>query len=162
MLTFQRFVNDTAAKGGSINVMFEERLLALVGALERIAKVLAAAEIPFELIGGAAVMVHVNRVEPSAVRLTEDIDILINRADLDRIKETAAGFALRHAVRLIFTGEKVRPNQAAPNPPLRPQHLSVHGVDVAAAPVADLILMKLSNNRDIDRFTFGIWIPLDW
>jgi hypothetical protein len=86
VLKFQRFLNDTAAKGGSINVMFEERLFALVGTLERIAKVLAAAEIPFELIGGGAVMVHVNRVEPSAVRNTKDIDILINRADLKRIK----------------------------------------------------------------------------
>jgi hypothetical protein len=57
----------------------------------------------------------------------------------------------RNPVHLIFTGEKLRPNQATPNPPLRPQRLSVHGVDVAVAPVADLVLMKLSNNWDIDR-----------
>lgn len=115
-------------------------------------------------------MVHVNRVEPPAVRNTKDIDILINRTDLDRIKEAAAqhDFTFRHAagldmllpscetparnaVYLIFAGEKVRPNQAMPNPPLRPQQLSVHGVDVAIVPVADLVLMKLNNNRDIDR-----------
>jgi hypothetical protein len=38
-----------------------------------------------------------------------------------------------------------------PNPPLRPHFLSIHGVEVAVIPVADLVLMKLGNNRDIDR-----------
>jgi hypothetical protein len=115
-------------------------------------------------------MVHVNRVEPSAVRNTKDLDIMVYRADLDRIKEVSRqhGFTFRHAagvdmllppgetkamnaVHLIFTGEKVRPSQALPNPPLRPEHVSVHGVQVAVISVPDLVLMKLSNNRDIDR-----------
>jgi hypothetical protein len=55
------------------------------------------------------------------------------------------------AVHLVFSGERVRPNQAVPNPALRPEHLSIHGVEVAVIPVADLVGMKLSNNRDIDR-----------
>jgi len=150
--------------------MFEERFFALLGTLEKITKALVDAKIPFELIGGGAVMLHVNQVKPSAVRNTKDVDIMVQRADLDRIKEAAAqhGFTFRHAagvdlllparetqarnaVRLIFTGENVRPNQATPNPPLRLQHISVHGVDVAVVPVADLVLMKLSDNRDIDR-----------
>jgi len=170
VLTFEQFVRDTFEKGGSINTLFEERLFALVGTLEKIAKPLAAAKIPFELIGGGAVMVQVNRVEPSAVRLTKDIDIMVHRPDLPRIKEVAAhhGFTFRHAagldmllphgetrarhaVHLIFSGEKVRPHQAVANPPLRPEQLTIHGVAVAVIPVADLVLMKLSNNRDIDR-----------
>src|SRR5215471_17222172 len=124
MLTFKDFLRKTAEKGGSINTLFEERLFALVGTLEKIATPLTAEKIPYELIGGAAVMVHVNRVEPSAVRNTKDIDIMIERADLDRIKEVAQrhGFRFRHAagvdmllpqgetqarnaVHLIFTGE---------------------------------------------------------
>ena len=94
----------------------------------------------------------------------------MNRADLERIKEVAAahGFTFRHtagldmlmppgetkalnAVHLVFTGEKVKASQAVPNPPLRPEHVSVHGVEVAVIPVLDLVQMKLSNNRDIDR-----------
>lgn len=148
--TFEQFVSESAGKGRFINTMFEERLFALIGTLEKIAMALVAAEIPFELIGGGAVMVHVNRVEPSAVRNTKDVNIMVHRRDLERIKEAAVkhGFTFRlaagvdmllppgetqarNAVHLIFTGENVRPNQAMPNPPLRPQHLSVHGVEVA-------------------------------
>src|SRR5438876_11987453 len=78
---------------------------------------------------------------------------MVRRMDLDRIKTVAhqRGSSFRHAVHLVFNGEKVRPNQAVPNPPLRPEHLSLHGVEVAVIPVLDLIQMKLSNNRDIDR-----------
>jgi hypothetical protein len=170
MLTFEQFVQNAVEKGGSINTLFEERLFALVGTLERIAKPLTAEKIPYELIGGGAVMVQVHRVEPSAVRNTKDIDIMVHRSDLQRIKEVAQchGFTFRHAasldmllphgetqarnaVHLVFSGEKVRPNQAVANPPIRPEQLSIHGVEVAVIPVVDLVQMKLSNNRDIDR-----------
>ena len=169
-MTFEQFVRASAAEGRFINTMFEERLFALVGTLERMAKVLSDAQIDHELIGGGAVMVHVNRVEPAAVRNTKDIDIMIHRGNLGQIKSAAAehGFTYRHAagldmllppgetkainaVHLIFTGERVRPNQAVPNPPLRPEYISVHGIQVAVIPLVDLVAMKLSNNRDIDR-----------
>ena len=170
MLTFEQFIENTLEKGGAINTLFEQRLFALIGTLERIAKPLAAEKIPYELIGGGAVMVQVNRVEPSAVRNTKDIDIMVHRSDLERIKDVAQrhGFTFRHsagldmllpkgetqarnAVHLIFSGEKVRPNQAVENPPLRPEYLSIHGVEVAVIPIVDLVQMKLSSNRDIDR-----------
>jgi hypothetical protein len=170
MLTFEQFIRNASEKGSSINTLFEERLFALVGTLERIARPLAAEKISYELIGGGAVMVQVNRIEPSAVRNTKDLDIMVHRSDLERIKQVAQqhGFTFRHTagldvplppgetqarnvVHLIFSGEKARPNQAVANPPLRPEHLSIHGVEVAVIPVADLVQMKLSNNRDIDR-----------
>ena len=170
MLTFEQFVLDTAEKGRAINTLFEERLFALVGTLERIAVPLAAAKIPYAVIGGMAIMVQVDRVEPSAVRNTKDIDIMIHRADLDRIKKVGQehGFTFRHtagldtllphgetkalnAVHLVFSGEKTKASQTVPNPPLRPEHLSVHGIPVAVVSVLDLISMKLANNRDIDR-----------
>lgn len=170
MLAFEQFVRDTVRRGGSINTMFEERLFALVGTLERIAVPLADEKIPYELIGGVAVMVQVQRVEPDAVRNTKDIDILIHRADLKRITHATGrlGFVYRHAagldmllppgetkalnaIHLLFSGEKVRPNQIVSNPPIRPEHVSIHGVQVAVCPVADLLQMKLSSNRDIDR-----------
>ena len=170
MLTFEQFLSNLAGKGGSINTLFEERLFALVGTLEKIARPLADGKIPYELVGGGAVMVQVNRVEPSAVRNTKDLDIMVHRSDLDRIKEEARrhGFTFRHAagldmllpygetqarnaVHLVFTGERVKPDQVVPNPPLNPEHLFIHGVEVAVIPVLDLVQMKLSNNRDIDR-----------
>jgi hypothetical protein len=170
MLTFEAFVKETADAGGAINTLFEEQLFALVGTLERIAKPLAAEKIPYELIGGGAVMVHVNRIDSSAVRNTKDVDIMVHRADLERVKEVAAqhGFTFRHvagvdmlmphgetkarnAIHMVFTGERVRPNQAVPNPPLNPEQFSIHGVEVAVISVLDLVQMKLSNNRDIDR-----------
>ena len=169
MLTFEQFIHQTIEKGEAINTLFEERLFALVGTLERIAGALAGEKIPYEVIGGMAVMVQVNRVEPSAVRNTKDIDIMIHRTDLERIKEVAhqSGFTFRHAagldmlppgetkaanaVHLVFSGERTKANQAIPNPPLRPEHLFVHGIEVAVIPVLDLVSMKLANNRDIDR-----------
>jgi hypothetical protein len=46
MQTLDQFVRDTVRRGGSINTMFEERLFALVGTLERIAIPLAAENVP--------------------------------------------------------------------------------------------------------------------
>jgi hypothetical protein len=170
MLTFEQFVQDTAEKGRSINILFEQRLFALVGTLEKITGPLESAKLAYEVIGGMAVMIQVNRVEPSAVRNTKDIDIMIYRADLDRIKEVAEthGFTFRHAagldmllphgenkaanaVHLIFSGEKNNPKQSIANPVLRPEHLQVNGITVAVISVLDLLKMKLVVNRDIDR-----------
>lgn len=170
MLRFHDFVRATAQRGGSINVLFEERLFAIVGVLERISLPLQQEHIPHELIGGGAVMLHVNRIEPSAVRNTKDVDIMVNRHDLEAIKSIAAehGFTFRHvagidmllapgetqarnAVHLIFSGEIVKAGQIVPNPPIRPERIAIHGVEVCVVPVSDLVRMKLSNNRDIDR-----------
>jgi hypothetical protein len=95
---------------------------------------------------------------------------MVRRSDLERIKEAAArnGFRFRHAagvdmllygstesaknaVHLIFSGEKVRPNQATPNPPIHPEKKVIHGGEVLVIPVADLVRMKLSSYRDKDR-----------
>jgi hypothetical protein len=70
-LTFEQLLHTTAEKGGMVNTLFEERLFALVGVLERIAG--PAGSIPYELIGGMAVMVQVQRADPSEVRLTKDV-----------------------------------------------------------------------------------------
>jgi len=57
----------------------------------------------------------------------------------------------RNAVHLLFSGEKVRPNQATPNPPIQPEKKSLLGAEVFIIPVADLVQMKLSAYRDKDR-----------
>ena len=170
MLTFEQFIRDTAQKGEVVNLMFEERLFDLVGVLHKITDALAAENIPHELIGGLAVLIHVEEVDPAQTALTRDVDLMVRRSDLERIKEAAAknGFRFRYAagvdmllygsaecakngVRLIFSGEKARPNQATPNPPIHPEKKVIHGREVLVVPVADLVRMKLSSYRDKDR-----------
>lgn len=169
-LTFEQFLRNTAAEGEAINTLFEERLFDLVGVLYKIAQVLSDEGVPYELIGGLAVLIHVEEANPELTTLTRDVDLMVRREDLERIKEAAAahGFRFRHtagvdmllygntdsarnAVHLVFSGELVRPNQAVPNPPIAPEKKRIHGAEVMVIPVADLLRMKLSSYRDKDR-----------
>lgn len=105
-----------------------DRLLRSTAALE-------AAGVPYAVIGGNAVMAWVEQVDESAVRFTQDVDLVIRREDLDRASEAlgkagfvhrrAAGVEMfldgpgakaRDAVHVIFSGEKVRPEYHAPVP----------------------------------------------
>ena len=170
VLTFEQFLRTTAAKGEAINTLFEERLFDLVGVLHKIVQVLSEEGIAYELIGGLAVLIHVEEANPELTALTRDVDLMIRREDLERIKQAAGanGFRFRHtagvdmllygetdsarnAVHLIFSGELVRPNQASPNPPIAPEKKWIHGGEVMVIPVADLVRMKLGSFRDKDR-----------
>jgi hypothetical protein len=170
MVTFEQFLSDAAAKGEAVNTLFEERLFDLVGVLHKIGGALAEAGIPHELVGGLAVLVHVEEADPAHAMLTRDIDLMVHRADLDRIKEAAGkhGFRFRHsagldmllygetnsarsAVHLIFSGEKVRPNQPSPNPPIAPEKRRIQGREVMVIPISDLVRMKLSSFRLKDQ-----------
>jgi hypothetical protein len=137
-----------------------ERLMRATAALE-------AAGIPYAVAGGNAVAAWVSRVDEAAVRNTQDVDILIRREDLDRVKEAlaAAGFVYRHAksvdmfldgpnakardaVHIVFAGEKVRPEYTAAAPAVEESQsepafrvLSLNAV----------VRMKLTSFRDKDR-----------
>jgi hypothetical protein len=170
MLTFEQFLADAARRGEAVNTLFEERLFDLVGILHKITDSLTSEQIPHEVIGGLAVLIHVEEANPEHTALTRDVDLLVRRADLERIKITTAqhGFRLRHAagvdmliygdtesarnaVHLIFSGEKVRPHYLVPAPPIEPELKHIHGKDVMVIPVAELVRMKLTSNRDKDR-----------
>src|SRR5881397_3982094 len=105
-----------------------QRLLRAASALEK-------AGVPYAVAGGNAVAAWVSRVDEAAVRNTQDVDILLRRADLPAAVEamTRAGFIHRHtasldmfldgltarardAVHIVFAAEKVRPNYPAPAP----------------------------------------------
>ena len=105
-----------------------QRLLRAAGALE-------AAGVPYAIAGGNAVALWVSRVDEAAVRNTQDVDILLRRADLPaaRVALEAAGFVYRHTagvdvfldgpdakardgVHVIFANELVRAGEAAANP----------------------------------------------
>lgn len=170
MLPFEQYLRDAAATGQVVNTMFEERLFELVGVLHRISAALTSADVAHELVGGLAVFVHVEEVDPSQSMLTRDVDVMIRREDLERVKEVAArhGFRYRHAasldmllygdndsarnaVHLLFAGEKVRPTQATANPEIRPEVKQILGAEVRVIPVSDLLRMKLSSFRLKDQ-----------
>jgi len=170
MLTFGRFLAETANRGDVVNTLFEERLFALVGILHKITDTLTSENIPHEVVGGLAVLIHVEEANPEHTSLTRDIDLMVQRSDLDRIKIAAAqhGFRFRHAagvdmliygdmesaknaVHLIFSGEKVRPHYLFPTPPIEPEQKHIHGKEVRVISVVDLVRMKLTSNRDKDR-----------
>ncbi len=169
-LTFLEFLNNAAQQGDAVNIMFEQRLFDLVGILHKISDALTAEQVPYELIGGLAVLIHVEEANPEHSTLTRNVDLLVLRSDLDRIKQAAAksNFHFRHAagvdmllygstestknaVHLIFSGEKVRPNYLSPTPPIEPEQKLIHGQEVMVIPVADLVRMKLTSFRDKDR-----------
>lgn len=103
--------------------------------LLRTARILDQAQVSYAVAGGNAVAAWVGRVNPSAIRFTQDVDILLRRADLAEARAALEpeGFVFRHAggmdffldgadggvrdaVHLIFAQEKVRAHEAMPNP----------------------------------------------
>jgi hypothetical protein len=124
------------------------------------------AGIPCRVIGGLAVFMHVEQRDPMAARLTRDVDVAIERNDLERIKQAvkAFGFEYRHvagvdmfltgderarsAVHAVFVGEKVRPEYTEPIPcsdPIQTER------GILIAPVSDLVHMKLTSFRLKDK-----------
>ena len=170
MQTFHKFVEEIAWKGAVVNMHFEKRIFELVDMLHRFSQPLRHAGIPHELVGGLAVYLYVEEVDPKAGALTRDVDVMVRREDLERIIEAAAssGFRYRHAagldmlmygdsvraadaVHLLFAGERAKPTQTTLNPDLNPVHKVIEGLNVYVVPVADLLTMKLGANRDKDR-----------
>jgi hypothetical protein len=170
VLTFEEFLLESVAKGEAVNLVFEQRLFELAGTLHRIAQPLESEHIPHELIGGLAVLIHVEEADPTHAMLTRDVDLMIQRTDLPRVIEIAQrnGFRFRHsagldmllfgetdsarnAVHLIFSGEKVKASQAAPNPAIDPVKKKMLGQDVSVVALPDLVSMKLSAYRLKDQ-----------
>jgi hypothetical protein len=168
--SFSQLLYETYRRGELINAVFEERVYQLVGVLSRVTDALASANIPYELIGGLAVLAHVQDVAPDEERTTKDVDLMINRDDLERVKQAAEkfGFRFRHtpgvdmllsgeedsarnAVHLIFAGEKTTPKQLLPNPSLNPVKKHLRGKEVMVVPLVDLVRMKLTTFRLKDQ-----------
>jgi hypothetical protein len=135
--------------------------------LLRAAAALDDAGVPYAVAGGNAVALWVSRVDEGAVRSTQDVDLLIRRADLDRAKTAmeAVGFVYRYAsrldlfldgpnagprdaVHLVFAGEKVRPEEALASPDVTESERAsqFHVLSLEA-----LVRIKLTAFRDKDR-----------
>ncbi len=135
--------------------------------LIRAATALEAAGVPYAVAGGNAVAAWVSRIDRSAVRNTQDVDILIRRDDYDRAKAALsdAGFfhaqilgvevfldapdaKARDAVHLLFADEKVRPDYVAPAPSISE---SEQDADFRVVALESLVRMKLTSYRFKDR-----------
>lgn len=135
--------------------------------LERTARTLEQAGIPYAIIGGNAVRAWVAQVDEAAVRTTRDVDILLRRSDWPAAKAAmeAAGFVHRHsagmdmfldgpdakardAVHVLFAGEKVFPDDLIPAPDVTDSEpIQAHQTLTLLA----LLRMKLNSFRDKDR-----------
>ncbi len=135
--------------------------------LLRTAKALDDADIPYAVIGGNAVAAWVSRMDEAAIRNTQDVDILIQRSDLERVKQAmeAAGFVFRRAagidffldgpgtkfrdaVHLLMSCEKVREEYLTPAPSVFD---SERGQDFQVIKLQSLVEMKLNSYRRKDQ-----------
>lgn len=135
--------------------------------LNRVAKALGDADVPYAVIGGNAVQIWVAQVDEAAVRNTRDVDIILNRSDLAHAKQAlaVAGFTYRHvkgvdmfldgpdakardAVHVVFAGEKVKDeySEAVPDIQSLPMEKGLRTL-----PLDKLVRMKLTSYRLKDR-----------
>ena len=135
--------------------------------LLRAASALAEAKVPYAVAGGNAVAAWVSRVDEAAVRNTQDVDIILRRADLPIARQALekAGFIYRHAasmdmfldgpdakardaVHIVFAAEKVRPDYFASVPDVSE---SEDTETFRLVSLDALVRMKLTSFRDKDR-----------
>jgi hypothetical protein len=135
--------------------------------MRRLHAALSGAGIGYRIIGGMAVFLQVSERDPGKARLTRDVDVAVNRGELERIAAAAVpfGFKFRHVagvdmlldnaeprassgIHMVFAGEKVRPEYLEPVPFSEPTR-TAEGILIA--PVADLVRMKLTSFRLKDQ-----------
>lgn len=151
-------------------VSWERMIRAVKKVRERLRRAVAALEsagVPYAVAGGNAVAAWVSRVDEAAVRNTQDVDLLLRRADLPAAiaAMTQAGFVHRHvagiemfldgpkagvrdAVHLVFAAEKVRPEYPAPAPDVAESEATG---PFRLLTLDALVRMKLTSFRDKDR-----------
>ena len=148
------------------NSIFESAVDQLLDTGEQFCKVAERMGIPYRVVGGLAVFLQVDEIDPIAARLTPDIDVAIDRQDLDRLRSAVEPLGFRHekakgldtfrlidsrprsTVHILIIGEKVRPADLEPVPGSAPERTDR---GIFFAPVADLVRMKLSSFRLKDK-----------
>ena len=147
---------------------YDQHVEQLFQVLNRVTTALRAAGIEHRVVGGIAVFLHISECDPLAARMTRDIDLAVDRRDLERLAEAVRpfGFECRHtagvemlvdaaspsarsAIHLVMVREKVRPEYAEAVPDFSSPVVTREGV--LLAPVSDLVRMKLTSYRLKDR-----------
>jgi hypothetical protein len=135
--------------------------------LKRATTALEQAGVPYAVAGGNAVAAWVATIDESAIRNTQDVDIVLRREDFEAAKQAmeAAGFIYRHvksidmfldgpgtkardAVHVLFAMERVRPEDLEPVPDVESPFIDKN---VRVLPLESLVKMKLKSFRDKDR-----------
>jgi hypothetical protein len=135
--------------------------------LQRVTGALNDAEVPYAVVGGNAVQHWVAQVDESVVRNTRDVDIILNRSDLESaitalekvgfIYRRAASVSMfldgpdakaRDAVHVVFANEKVRDEYPEPVPGIDDYELIE---DTRTLPLESLVRMKLTSFRRKDQ-----------
>jgi hypothetical protein len=135
--------------------------------LLRATAALKAAGVEYAVAGGNAVAAWVSSVDESAVRNTQDVDILVRRGDFAKV--TAAlecvgfhhchlagvevfldspGAPPRAGVHILFANEKVKPQESVANPDVSQ---SADAPDFRVMELEALVQIKLTAFRDKDR-----------
>ncbi|SRR6266568_4934836 len=167
--TFEQFVSEVVEQGSvPAHLLYEAGMYQLSNDLEGIVKVLQDAGIRFEVVGGVAVNAHIFTKDRSRSFVTRDIDVLLQRTDLERVSKAAEahGYVARkmmggymlirpdqkagEAVHILFVGEKSKSTQSFPHPDLHPEEKHLFGLTVPVAPLKDLLQMKLTSFRPRD------------
>lgn len=135
--------------------------------LMRATRALEAAGVPYAVVGGNAVAAWVATVDASAVRNTQDVDILLRRPDLTAAARALGevGFLHRHvlgievfldgpdakmrdSLHVLMAGEKVRGDYATAAPDVSE---STKAGEITVVALEALVRMKLTSYRDRDR-----------
>ena len=178
-----------SARKMTFGVVSWERMIRSVEKVrDRLRRAVAALEssgVPYAVAGDNAVAAWVSRVDEAAVRNTQDVDLLIRRADLPAAitAMTRAGFVHRHvagvemfldgpkakardAVHVVFAAEKVRPEYLVPAPDVTESEATE---PFRLLTLDALVRMKLTSFRDKDRTHLrdlidvglpeGSWVP---
>lgn len=138
---------------------YDRHVAQLFDRVQQLHALLAENDIPYRIVGGLAVFIHVSERDPIRARLTPDIDAALQRSDLPRLMTLTEKIGLRHrnvagvdiltdadqtkrrsVVHLILLDEQVLDSLPA---------LTQEGIPLA--PVADLVRMKLTSFRLKDR-----------
>jgi hypothetical protein len=147
---------------------YDNHLEQLTAVAERVCRVLGEAGIEYRVVGGLAVFYHVGSRDPLAARLTKDVDLAVDRADLPRITESVRSLGLeyrhvagvdmlvdakapkaRSGIHLLFAGEKVRPSDLEPLPGYCEPTVNDAGISLVSP--AELVRMKLISFRQRDK-----------
>jgi hypothetical protein len=147
----------------------------MIGAVEKVrdrllraTRLLEQEKVPYAVIGGNAVAAHVSKVDEAAVRNTQDIDILLRRADLERAKLAleSGGFVYRYAagihmfldgprakardaVHVALANEKIRQEYHSPAPDVTSSEVTSAGFRILD--LEALVRMKLTSFRRKDQ-----------
>jgi hypothetical protein len=136
--------------------------------LKKVSTALEKAGIEYAVIGGNAIAAWVTTADPGATRATKDVDILVRRADIEKLRAALDPVGLipadvlgvwmfvershpspRTGVHLVFANEIIRPHYKYPAPD--PASATRSALGFRVIDLLALVTMKLQAFRRIDQ-----------